>query len=112
MQCVYPISGSHGAAPRFLYYFPCLIHGLVQRYPKLMAGAAAYCISYAGATASHAVLLATIAESSSHSLANNYIKQNATGPVLAGRVLDQDVDATFAVVGAGCRLDRLTREDG
>ncbi|KAK7918185.1 hypothetical protein PG985_010059 [Apiospora marii] len=103
IQCVYPISGNYGLAPRFLYYFLVFFVALFQRYPKLTAGAAAYCISYAGATAVHAVLLASIAGSSTPSLADDYVSVNTTSSVwVAGRVLDHDVDATFVVVGVGC----------
>ncbi|KAK7937954.1 uncharacterized protein PG986_014822 [Apiospora aurea] len=104
IQCVYPISGNYGIAPRFLYYVLIFFVALLQRHPKLTAGAAAYCISYAGATAIHAVLLATISASSTPSLADSYVSVNdTTAPVLvASRVLDQDVDAIFAVVGVGC----------
>ncbi|KAK8092006.1 hypothetical protein PG997_002367 [Apiospora hydei] len=104
IQCVYPISGNYGIALRFLYYVLIFFVALLQRHPKFTAGAAAYCISYAGATAIHAVLLATISASSTPSLADSYVSANdTTAPVrVAGRVLDQDVDATFAVVGVGC----------
>lgn len=90
-------------APRFLYYFLVLCVALFQRHPKLTAGAAAYCIIYVGATAVHAVLLATIAGSSTPSLADDYVSVNThTSVWVASRVLDQDVDATFVVVGVGC----------
>lgn len=103
IQCVYPISGSYGIAPRFLYYCLVFFVALLQRYPKLTAGAAAYCISYAGATAVHAVTLAVISGSSTPFLPDGYVSENATSSVwVASRVLDQDVDATFAVVGVGC----------
>lgn len=103
IQCVYPISGSYGIAPRLLFYVLVSFVALFQRYPKLTAGAAAYCISYAGATAVHAVLLAGIAGASTPSLADDYVSVNATASTwVASRVLDQDVDATFAIVAVGC----------
>ncbi|KAK8007640.1 hypothetical protein PG989_001630 [Apiospora arundinis] len=103
IQCVYPISGNYGIAPRFLYYCSVFFVALFQRYPKLTAGAAAYCISYAGATAVHAIILAVISGSSTPFLPDGYVSENATSSVwVASRVLDQDVDATFAVVGVGC----------
>lgn len=102
IQCVYPISGSYGVAPRVLYYFLVFAVATCQRYPRLVAGASAYCISYAGATAVHAVVLAAISGSSTSSLADGHALPDATTSVwVAGRVLDHDVDATFVVVGVG-----------
>ncbi|KAK8848949.1 hypothetical protein PGQ11_015429 [Apiospora arundinis] len=76
IQCVYPISGNYGIAPRFLYYCLVFFVALFQRYPKLTAGAAAYCISYAGATVVHAVILAVISGSSTPFLAATSLKMS------------------------------------
>ncbi|KAK6822746.1 hypothetical protein PG987_014291 [Apiospora arundinis] len=120
IQCVYPISGNYGIAPRFLYYCLVFFVALFQRYPKLTAGAAAYCISYAGATAVHAVILAVISGSSTPFLPDGYVSENTTSSVwVASRVLDQDVDtylcrgrSRLPFVPDPSRFDGLLRKDG
>lgn len=102
IQCVYSVSGSYGVAPRWSYYVLVLFVALWRKYKWLTAGAAAYCIGYGGTAAIHAIILAAIQASSTPCVPDGYVSAGRMeSPWVAGRVLDQDVDASFAIVGSG-----------
>jgi len=58
VECVYPMSGQYGRAPRVLYYVLILFVIGFRRQDWLAAGAAAFCLTYGGSAAIHALLLA------------------------------------------------------
>jgi hypothetical protein len=102
IQCVYPVSGQYGWAPRALYYALLLFVMIYRRHKWLTAGAAASCITFGGATAIHAFVLAWIRGSSTSLVQDSSVAVNQTDSVfIQSRVLDLDVDATLAVVGSG-----------
>lgn len=57
IECIYPISGQYGNAPRALYYFLLLFVVLFRRKDWLTAGAAGFCLTSGGSAAIHAILL-------------------------------------------------------
>ncbi|KAI9761905.1 MAG: hypothetical protein M1840_001521 [Geoglossum simile] len=102
IECIYPVSGQYGRAPRALYYALLLFVLIYRRHIWLAAGAAASCITFGGATAVHAFILACIRAASTPLVQDSSVSLNQTDSVLVqSRVLDLDVDATLAVVGAG-----------
>src|SRR5436305_124904 len=60
VECVYPMSGQYGSAPRALYYTLLLFIVVLRRQNWLTAGAAASCLTFGGSAAIHALILAPI----------------------------------------------------
>lgn len=102
VECVFPMSGQYGRAPRFLYYGLLLFVVLLQKQDWLTAGAAAACLTYGGCAAIHALILASTL-SLGHTNVPDESVLLANGTVVYVRALatDLDSDATFALVGAG-----------
>ena len=102
VECVYPVSGNYGLTPRILFYFLLIFVVTSHRHKWLSAGAAASCLSTGGTAAIHALLLAAIRGSSTPQLSDGWVSPGGSNEVrVAPRVLDQDVDATLAIVGVG-----------
>jgi hypothetical protein len=103
VECVYPMSGQYGRAPRGLYYALLLFVILLRRQDWLTAGAAAACLTYGGSAAIHALILAPILSLGTTAVPNGVVQlSNSTQiKVEAALVTDLDSDATLAIVGAG-----------
>jgi hypothetical protein len=102
VECVFPMSGQYGRAPRVLYYALVLFVIGFRRQDWLTARAAAVCLTYGGSAAIHALLLAP-----SLALAKPYVPDGivttTTGSEITVKALatDLDTDATLAIVGTG-----------
>lgn len=102
VECVYPMSGQYGRAPRVLYYALLLFVILLRRQDWLTAGAAAACLTYGGSAAIHALILAPILSLGTTAISNGVVQlSNSTQVTVQALVTDLDSDATLAVVGAG-----------
>jgi hypothetical protein len=102
VECVYPMSGQYGRAPRVLYYALLLFVILLRRQDWLTAGAAAACLTYGGSAAIHALILAPILSLGTTAITNGVVQiSNSTQVTVQALVTDLDSDATLAIVGAG-----------
>lgn len=102
VECVYPMSGQYGRAPRALYYFLLLFVIGLRRQDWLTAGAAAACLTYGGSAAIHALILAPILSLGKTSVPNGVVElPNSTHVTVQALVTDLDSDATLAIVGTG-----------
>jgi hypothetical protein len=102
IECVYPVSGQYGHTPRALYYVLLAAVVMIRRHVWLAAGAAASVMVYGGTAAIHALILSSINSSSMPLLPSSNVSFAQDSSVwINGLVLDLDMDATLAVVGAG-----------
>jgi hypothetical protein len=104
IECVYPMSGQYGRAPRALYYSLLLFVILFRRQDWLTAGAAAFCLTFGGSAAIHAMILAPILSLGKppNGILNGIITlSNSTNVKITPLATDLDSDATLAVVGTG-----------
>ncbi|KAI9813791.1 MAG: hypothetical protein M1827_003581 [Pycnora praestabilis] len=86
VDCIYPISGQYGVMCRILYYF-LLVFALVVRNQKwLAAGALASALTYSGAAAIHAFILAGFWHSGDH------------------QFTDTDIWALWCILSTGCTI--------
>ena len=60
IDCSYPISGGYGRGPRYVYYFLVFLAVVVRRKTWTFSVALASVMTYSGAAAVHAIILATI----------------------------------------------------
>ncbi|KAG4423920.1 hypothetical protein IFR04_002915 [Cadophora malorum] len=102
VECVYPMSGQYGRAPRALYYFLLVFVSIVRKENWLTAGAAATCLTFGGAAAIHAIILASYLSLGKSSIQDGpmLLPNSSTVPV-AALATDLDSDATLAIVGTG-----------
>ena len=102
VECVYPMSGLYGRAPRVLYYTLLLFVIGFRRQDWLTAGAAAYCLTFGGSAAIHALVLAPVLSLGTTSVPDGVVQlpdfSKVTVDALAA---DLDSDATLAIVGTG-----------
>ncbi len=103
VECVYPMSGQYGRAPRGLYYALLVFVIVLRRQDWLTAGAAAACLTYGGSAAIHALILAPMLSLGTTAVTSGFVQlSNSTlVKVEAALVTDLDSDATLAIVGAG-----------
>lgn len=102
VECVYPMSGQYGRAPRALYYFLLLFVICFRRQDWLTAGAAAFCLTFGGSAAIHALILAPILSLGKPHIPDGIVQfPNSTIITIAPLALDLDSDATLAIVGTG-----------
>lgn len=102
VECVYPMSGQYGRAPRALYYFLLLFVIVLRRQDWLTAGAAAACLTYGGSAAIHALILAPILSLGKTTIPDGVVQlPNSTQVTVQALVTDLDSDATLAIVGTG-----------
>ncbi|KAE9372240.1 hypothetical protein N431DRAFT_483080 [Stipitochalara longipes BDJ] len=103
VECVYPMSGQYGRAPRILYYALILFVLGFRRQDWLTAGAAAACLIYGGATAVHALLLAPpLALAKSPIAGSNVTSTNRSNIIVTS--LATDLDNRRHVSNRGHRL--------
>jgi hypothetical protein len=102
VECVFPMSGQYGRAPRALYYALLLFVIGFRRQDWLTAGAAAYCLTFGGSAAIHALILASILSLGTTSVPDVVVQlPNFTKVAVKAVAVDLDSDATFAIVGTG-----------
>jgi hypothetical protein len=102
VECVYPMSGQYGRAPRALYYTLLLFVVVLRRQNWLTAGAAASCLTFGGSAAIHALILAPILSLGHPPLPDGVVSlSNFTVVAVKAVAMDLDADATLAVVGTG-----------
>jgi hypothetical protein len=102
VECVFPMSGQYGRAPRVLYYALILFVIVFRRQDWLTAGAAAFCLTYGGSAAIHALLLAPSLALARPSVPNGIVTTtDGTEITVKALAIDLDADATLAIVGAG-----------
>ncbi|PVH68834.1 hypothetical protein DL98DRAFT_578632 [Cadophora sp. DSE1049] len=102
VECVYPMSGQYGRAPRALYYALLLFVIIMRRQDWLAAGAAAACLTFGGAAAIHSVILASVLSLGRTSVPDGMVVlPNSTTISVAALATDLDSDATLAIVGTG-----------
>ena len=105
IECVYPMSGLYGRAPRTLYYALLLFVVIFRRQDWLAAGAAGACLILGGSAAIHALILAPILSLGTSSVPDGLVQlSNSTEVTIRALVTDLDSDATLAVVGTGFLL--------
>jgi hypothetical protein len=59
MLCIYPVSGTYGVLPRFLYYLTLVLAIFGRSQEWLVMGALASALTYAGTAAIHAMTMCT-----------------------------------------------------
>jgi hypothetical protein len=102
VECVYPMSGQYGRAPRALYYALLLFVVVFRRQNWLTAGAAAYCLTFGGSAAIHALILAPILSLGTTSVPAGTVQlPDFTKIIVHALATDLDSDATLAIVGTG-----------
>jgi hypothetical protein len=102
IECVYPMSGQYGRAPRALYYFLLLFVIGFRRQDWLTAGAAAFCLTFGGSAAIHALILAPILSLGKTPIPDGIVQlPNSTRHTITPLASDLDSDATLAIVGTG-----------
>jgi hypothetical protein len=102
VECVYPMSGQYGRAPRALYYSILLFVVVFRRQGWLTAGAAAFCLTFGGSAAIHACILAPILSLGKPPIPDGVVQlSNSTKIKITPLALDLDNDATLAIVGTG-----------
>jgi hypothetical protein len=102
VECVFPLSGQYGRAPRVLYYALILFVVGFRRQDWLTAGAAAACLIYGGTTAIHALLLAPSLALANPSIADGIVTHtNGSNIFVKALATDLDTDAALAIVGTG-----------
>jgi hypothetical protein len=102
IECVYPMSGQYGRAPRVLYYALILFVIVFTRQDWLTAGAAAICLTYGGSAAIHALLLAPSLALARPSAPDGIVTTtNGSDISVKALAIDLDADATLAILGAG-----------
>lgn len=100
VECVYPMSGQYGRAPRALYYCLLLFVILFRRQDWLTAGAAAFCLTFGGSAAIHAMILAPMLSLGKPPILDGIISlPNSTNLKISPLATDLDPDATLAIVG-------------
>lgn len=102
VECVFPMSGQYGRAPRVLYYALILFVIGFRRQDWLTAGAAAVCLTYGGSAAIHALLLAPSLALARPSVPDGIVtRTNGSDITVKALAIDLDADATLAIVSAG-----------
>lgn len=102
VECVFPMSGQYGRAPRALYYFLLLFVVVLRRQDWLTAGAAAACLTYGGSAAIHALILTPVLSLGTTSIPDGVVElPNSTRVHVQALASDLDSDATLAIVGSG-----------
>jgi hypothetical protein len=102
VECVYPMSGQYGRAPRALYYSLLLFVVVFRRQNWLTAGAAAYCLTFGGSAALHALILASILSLGTTTVPAGIVQlPNFAKIKVHALATDLDSDATLAIVGTG-----------
>jgi len=102
VECVYPMSGQYGRAPRALYYCLLLFVILFRRQDWLTAGAAAFCLTFGGSAAIHALIMAPILSLGKPPIPDGVVQlPNSTNFTISPLASDLDSDATLAIVGTG-----------
>ncbi len=102
VECVFPMSGQYGRAPRTLYYFLLLFVVVLRRQDWLTAGAAAACLTFGGSAAIHALILTPILSLGNTGVPDGCVMlPNSTMVEVAAVATDLDSDATLAIVGTG-----------
>jgi hypothetical protein len=102
VECIYPMSGQYGQAPRALYYALLIFVIGFRRQDWLTAGAAAYCLTFGGSAAIHALILAPILSLGKPPISPGLVQlPNSTILSITPLASDLDSDATLAIVGTG-----------
>lgn len=102
IECVFPMSGQYGRAPRVLYYSLLLFVVILRRQDWLTAGAAAACLTFGGSAAIHALILVpTLSLGQTSTPDGNAILPNSSTVKVAAVATDLDSDVTLAIVGTG-----------
>jgi hypothetical protein len=102
VECVYPMSGQYGRAPRALYYSLLLFVVVFRRQNWLTAGAAAYCLTFGGSAAIHALILAPVLSLGTTTVPAGIVQlPNFAKIKVHALATDLDSDATLAIVGTG-----------
>lgn len=103
VQCVFPISGQYGAAPRGLFYALVVFVVVFKRQDWLTIAAAAAAFTFGGSTAIHSVILscAEFIFDNGGSSTEGVLLANGTIVEVTVEAVDMDSDATLAIMGVG-----------
>lgn len=102
VQCVFPMSGQYGAAPRGLYYAFLLFVIIFKRQDWLTAAAAASAFTFGASTVLHSVVLGIDSFDSRMGTANSSVLlSNGTLVKVFAKATDLDSHATLSIAGTG-----------